>query len=356
MTIPFQGAIDCDVHITVPGTKVLLPYLDDHWREHVTVRGIDDLELMFSKLNSDAACRPDWRPASGKPAGDLAMLQEHVLNPFGTRIAVVNCMWGASGLQADDLSLALCSAVNDWIAAEWLDRDTRLRASMVVPVESPDLAAQEIERLAGDRRFVQVLMPAMGDAPLGKRRYWPIYEAAERHGLAIGIHAGSIYRHAPSMIGWPAYHVEDYIAQSGGFQVQLASLLAQGVFSKYPRLRVVLIESGVTWLPSLIWRMNKIWRSMRFEVPWLDRLPGDVVRENVRMTIQPLNAPANTETVDRILMQIGSDSVLLFSTDYPHWRFEGLEAMPPGVRPDLFEKIVRANALQSYPRLEESIQ
>src|SRR3546814_7348621 len=68
----------------------------------------------------------------------------------------------------------------------------------MVPIESPDLAAEEIERCAADRRFVQVLLLAMNEAPLGRRHYWPIFRAAERFGLPVGIHAGTGYRHAPT--------------------------------------------------------------------------------------------------------------------------------------------------------------
>ena len=82
--------------------------------------------------------------------------------------------------------------VNDWIAKEWLDRDPRLRASIVVPTQNVEYAVDEIERCAKDRRFVQILVLAMQETPLGRRRHWwPIYAAAERHGLPIGIHPGS---------------------------------------------------------------------------------------------------------------------------------------------------------------------
>jgi len=74
-------------------------------------------------------------------------------------------------------------------AAELLDREPRLRASILLPMHDPALAVTEIERKAGDRRFVQVLLLAMGEMLLGRRIYWPIYAAAEKHGLAIGIHA-----------------------------------------------------------------------------------------------------------------------------------------------------------------------
>ena len=97
-------------------------------------------------------------------------------------------------------------------------RDDRLRASIVVPMHSPELAAQEIERVAADPRFVQVLVWEMGEMPLGRRQHWPIYRAAERLDLPIGIHAGSSYRHPPTNLGWPSYYLEDYVSWSTGFR------------------------------------------------------------------------------------------------------------------------------------------
>src|SRR5690606_2041541 len=120
------------------------------------------------------------------------------------------------------------------------------RASIVVAPQNPQLAVEEIEKRAGDRRFVQVLLLAMRDMPLGNRFYWPIYEAATRHGLPIGIHAGTNYRRPVTALGWHSYFAEDYIAQPLAFQAQLSSLISHGVFDVYRELKVVLIESGVS--------------------------------------------------------------------------------------------------------------
>ena len=100
---------------------------------------------------------------------------------------------------SEDMADAFCRALNDWLAKEWLDKDTRLRGSIVIPIQSVEKSVAEIERCAADRRFVQVLMLVMGDMPLGKRAYWPIYAAAERLGLPIGIHAGSNYHNPPTL-------------------------------------------------------------------------------------------------------------------------------------------------------------
>ena len=99
----------------------LLPYLDAHWREQVAVRGIDGLESVMWKPWLPISCRPDWRPATGKPGESLALLRAQALDPFGTSVAVCNPLWGAPALPSEDMAIALCRAMNDWIAREWLD-------------------------------------------------------------------------------------------------------------------------------------------------------------------------------------------------------------------------------------------
>ena len=355
MTHPLTGAIDCDIHPAVPTTRALVPYLDDYWREHILRRGLEreNLELSAYPVNAPINSRPDWRLPSGPPGSTLPALQSHILERLQPRFAICNVLHGSQVLFSEDLSAGLCRGINNWLAAEWLDRDPRLRASIVVPVHSADLAAEEIERMAPDRRFVQVLMLAMTELPLGRRQNWPIYRAAERLGLPIGIHAGSSFRHPPSAIGWPSYYLEDYVSQAQGFAAALNSLVTEGVFVKFPGLKVVLIESGVTWLPASLWRLDKTWRGVRSEAPWLEQRPTEVVREHVRLTLQPFDAPPNEPQLHAILEQLGSERMLLFSTDYPHWHFDGDDALPAGLPADLARRICVDNPLETYPRLSE---
>lgn len=350
------GAIDCDIHPAVPDTRVLLPYLEPYWREHVLRRGLERENFEASSYPASAPIngRPDWRLPSAPPGSSLPALQSHLLDRFNPDLAICNVIHGAQVMLSEDLSLAFCRAINNWMVAEWLDRDPRLRASIVVPPHNADLAAEEIERLAPDRRFVQVLLLAMTELPLGRRQNWPIYKAAEKHNLPIGIHAGSSFRHPPSALGWPSYYLEDYVSQSQGFQAALNSLVSEGVFVKFPSLRVVLIESGVTWLPASLWRLDKTWRGVRAEVPWLEQMPTDTVREHVRLTLQPFDAPPTEQQLEKFLEQLGSERMLLFSSDYPHWHYDGDDVLPPGLPDDLIRKICVDNPLETYPRLKET--
>lgn len=351
-----SNAIDCDIHPGVPTIKVLLPYMSDYWRESFTARGQDNFQPASYLPNAPIACRPDWRDGDAIPGSNFDLLQKHALDGFGSRLAICNVLYGGSFSISETMGAAICSAVNDWVKAEWLARDPRLRASIVVPTQNPQLAVEEIERLADDRRFVQILMPVALDMMLGKQHYWPIFEAAVRHSLPIGLHAGSLYRYAPTTNGWPSHYLQDYVSNNHAFESQLLSLIAQGVFVKFPDLRIVLIESGVTWLPGFLWRARKTWRAVRPEVPWVDESPIDIVRRHVRLTAQPIDAPSDPAVLERVLNQIGSDDMLLFASDYPHWQFDGESVLPDGVPTRLIEKMVNDNPLATYPRLRETIQ
>jgi uncharacterized protein len=351
---PPLGAIDCDIHVTPPTTRALLPYFEPYWREHVERRGLerDNFEISSYPANAAINKRPDWALENALPGSSLPALQAHVLDHFKLQFGILNIVHGAQVMFSEDLSLAFCRALNEWVKAEWLDRDERLRASIVVPPHSAELAAEEIERLGPDRRFVQVQMLAMTEIPLGRRQNWAIYRAAEKHGLPIGVHAGSSFRHPPSALGWPSYYLEDYVSQAQGFAAVVNSLVTEGVFLKFPALKVVLVESGVTWLPGALWRLDKTWRGVRAETPWLEEQPTKTVREHIRLTMQPFDAPPSTAQLQTLLEQIGDERMLLFSTDYPHWHFDGDGALPAGLPPQLIQKICLDNPLETYTRLQ----
>jgi uncharacterized protein len=71
--------------------------------------------------------------------------------------------------------------------------------------------------------------------------------------------------------------------------------------------------------------------------------------------MQPFDAPArDAEVVGQVLDQIGSDEMLLFATDWPHWQFEGEHAIPAGFPAALLRKVTVDNPLATYPRLQET--
>src|SRR3979490_2173141 len=204
---------------------------------------------------------------------------------------------------------------------------------------------------AGDRRFVSVLVLAQGESLLGRRHFWPVYQVPEKHKLPIAVHAGSQYRLAPSSIGWPSYRYEYYLAEAQAFQAQVLSLIYEGVFVKFPGLKVVLMESGISWLPAFMWRANKTWRGVRVEVPWIDREPASIMRDHIRLTTQPFDSPPDAAGVADTTELSAADQMFLFASDYPHWQFDGDDPIHPNLPASLASPMRADNPLETFPRL-----
>jgi predicted TIM-barrel fold metal-dependent hydrolase len=81
--------------------------------------------------------------------------------------------------------------------------------------------------------------------------------------------------------------------------------------------------------------------------------PASIVQDRVRLTLQPFDGPPEPATITRFMEHMGSDELLLFSTDYPHWQFDGTDAIPPGLDPALAQKIMVDNPRNTYSRLKE---
>ena len=342
--------VDCDLHPTVPGMQAILPYLDAHWADTLQQRGVDSLDSVAYPPNAPLTCRPDWRGPDGLPPADAATLARIALDPSRTDIAILNCLWGVPLVFNEDMAVALARAVNDWLAAEWLDRDARFRASLIMPLQSVEASVAEIERRAADRRFVQVLLPAMWEIPYGRRSLWPVWEACERHGLPLAIQAGSAYRHPPTSLGCPCFHAEDYAFQSQGFQSQLASLVCEGVFLRFPRLKLVLIEAGFAWLPALSWRLDKVWARHRDELAHVTEPPSETIRRHIWITTQPMEEPEPPEPrhLSDVMEWIGWDRIM-FASDYPHWDFDDPDLVIPGTLDAAKRHAIRAgNAMALY--------
>ncbi len=307
-----SGTIDCDVHLVVPSVDVLMPYLSEHWQTYIR-------ETAFKGPVDSSYPRGvrlgglDMPSRAGEAAPGLDELRRTVFGQSTTTMAILTCAYAIESVRNPFAAAALASAVNDWQVEHWLSRDPRLRGSIVVPIQDPDLARAEIDRVGDHAAFVQVSLPVHAEALYGSRRYYPVFDAAVRHNLVAAIQYGGHPGNPPTAVGWPSYFIEEYVGMSHVFQSQVISLVTGGTFDRFPQLRVVLLESGVSWLPSLMWRLDKEWKGLRREVPWVRRPPSEYIREHIRLTAWPFDAPPTGPQRDEILDQLGSDELLLFA-------------------------------------------
>ena len=192
------SVVDCDIHPTLRTGSDLKPYLSSRWQHHLETYGAYIRQalsetLAYPRMTPDVARRDAWPPNGAPPGSDLDFMREQHLDANGVEYGVLVPLRTGAGSQRNvEYGAALARAMNDWQAAEWLAKEKRLRGSIMVTPEYPEAAVAEIERCAGNRGFVQVLLPPRTDEPSGRRRYWPVYEAAVAHNLPIGMHVGGV--------------------------------------------------------------------------------------------------------------------------------------------------------------------
>jgi len=179
----------------------------------------------------------------------------------------------------------------------------------------------ELSRAVTELKMVGAVLPA-NSAELGIRRglghpdFWPVYEEAERLGVPLALHG------APSMNLGINFFTQ--FAQTQALEhplaqmIQLTSMVMEGVFERFPRLRVAYLEAGAGWVPYIMDRLDRsyeVWAGAKYREfsEWLKKRPSEYVASG-RLYFSCEGGERSLATaIDRIGHQ-----TLLFASDFPH--------------------------------------
>jgi uncharacterized protein len=360
-----ETIVDCDVHPSLSnGLRDLTPYFATAWRERIGLRETEvegtgragsSPQLMLPTntfyRNVGGVLRADARPpGGGLPGSDPGYVVEHLLDAHDIHRALLTGAVMLGGFPDADVQAAIATAYNDWQQERWLEYDERFRGALVVGPRNPERAVDEIDRMARRPQIAAVLLPLFNIA-MGERHYYPIYDAAQRHGLPVVVHPGGtegIFAYGPNLPYTPSYYLEWRMLLSQVHQANVTSLICNGVFDDFPELRIVVIEGGFMWAAELMFKFDREWLGLRDEVPWLKRPPSDYLREHISFTTQPMPEPHRREHLAPILEMIYAEETLLYSSDYPHWDFDDPHRALTGVPAHLHRAIFSENAQRVF--------
>jgi predicted TIM-barrel fold metal-dependent hydrolase len=339
--------IDADVH---PDFGDLTEYLPRVWHERW--QRIQAGAGSVHEGNPRGVSRRDAEPpGGGAPASDPAFVVSDHLDRYGIAYAILAGPGFLPVGPDPDYGNAVASAYNDCLLDVWLPVTPRFKGSVIVNSNDPDAATREIRRVGSHPGMVQVLMTSASLAPYGQRQYHPIYEAAAELGLPVAIHPGAEgagIAWPPTPVGYPSRYLEWHNMLPVTAMAQINSLVCEGVFEKFPRLKFVVIEAGVAWLPQLMWRMDKNYKALRDTTPWLRRLPSEYVVDHVRLTTQPIEEPKHPDHLAQVLSMMSAEKTVMFSSDYPHWDNDDPNRILRRVDADVRARIFGGTAAELY--------
>ena len=276
---------------------------------------------------------------------------ERLLEPYGIDVAILTGNAGALGINTHPnphFALAFAQAYNDWLIDTWLTHDPRLMGSMVVAPDDAAGSVREIERVAGHPSVVQVIMAASAPRLYGDRNYWPIYEAAARRHLPVAVHPTGGTTLPPTASGWPTTYLAAHSVIATVYLNHMVSLVCSGVFEEFPDLSFVFVEGGVVGFAPMLWRLEKNWKGVRAEVPWMTRSPREYLDGNLRFSTQPIEEPTDHELLRRLFADLRGEKSILYASDWPHWDFDDPEAALRPLPEPMRSRILGWNAIELY--------
>lgn len=360
LTLDDVFVVDADVHAHET-PAALAPYVDPSWRKAV------ENAARMPRRYLDV---PTYAPGAGGPLPGAALpslrSREEIvwtaaqmrreLDAFAIDTAVIfpDFLLKIAALPNADYAAALARAYHRWIADQWVSDDNGLYGVIIAVHQDPAEAVREIERWAGHPRFAGVFLPTCQVYPTwGNPRYFPILAAAEATNLPVALHSVS-----GSSWGFP-FNVEQFGGSITGhtmshvfaMMANLMSFMENGVPMRYPKLRILFTEAGLTWVPFLRLRLDKEYTENRRSWPFYEDLPSTYI-SRMYFATQPIEEPQRgQDLVDLIRIYSGEDTTL-FASDWPHHDFDHPRVafrLPIGEAAK--RKLMGLNALQVFPKI-----
>lgn len=208
---------------------------------------------------------------------------------------------------------------NRWLTKEILPQSEALVTMPYLPITDPDVSVSFIEEFADDPSVVGFLVTAARFQSLHENRFMKVFAALEERGLPIAFHSG------PSWSGQEFETLNRFLSVHAlGFpfnaMLHLTNMVINGIPERFPDLRFIFMECGVTWLPFISSRLDTEFLMRPSEAPLLRRLPSEYIAEFFH-TSQPLEH-ASDEQMGVNLDLIDAEHRLLYASDYPHQDFD----------------------------------
>ncbi len=219
-----------------------------------------------------------------------------------------------------EVETAMARAYNRWLVERVLSGEKRLRSMIYLPFNDPEESCRTVQEFAGKPGVVGFMVTAARYKPVHHNAYMRLYAMLEETGLPLGFHAAYNWNdQSMSMLNrFISVHVLGFVFHN---MIHLTNWIVNGLPERFPKLKVIWIESGLAWLPFMMQRLDHEYLMRSSECPALKRLPSEYMQD-MFYTSQPMERPRDLSILETTFRMIKAETQLLYSSDYPHWDFD----------------------------------
>jgi predicted TIM-barrel fold metal-dependent hydrolase len=219
----------------------------------------------------------------------------------------------------EDIEVHLARAYNRWLTERVTCEDKRLLGLLYLPFNSPEECEKLVAEFGGRPGVSGFTVCAVRHTPVHANRYMRLYSMIEETGKPLIFHAGP-YWDDPSMAQLNRFVSMHAIAFVHYNMIHLTNWIVNALPERFPKLKVVWVESGLAWLPFMMQRLDHEILLRQNEAPGLKRLPSEYMKD-FYYTSQPLER-TNLQLLESTMTAINAETQLLYASDWPHWDFD----------------------------------
>src|SRR5215471_15575999 len=219
-----------------------------------------------------------------------------------------------------EVEVALARAYNRWLVERVLAREPRIRSMLYLPFNDPDAAFRMVQELGDKPGVVGFMVTAARYKPVHHNSYMRTYALLEEMGLPLGFHSAYNWNDQSLILmnKFISVHALGFVWHN---MVHMTNWLMNGMPERFPKLKVVWIESGLAWLPFMMQRLDNEYMMRSSEAPGLKRLPSEYIRD-MYFTSQPMERSTDDDVLEITMRMMKAETQLMYSSDYPHWDFD----------------------------------
>jgi uncharacterized protein len=222
-----------------------------------------------------------------------------------------------------DWAIDVTRAYNDWLHEDYMQKSPRFKGIGLIPLQEPDAAVEEMRRVVEDLGMSGAMLPSTGyQGQLGAKEFWPIYAQAERLGCCLAVHGGC--HEGMGMDDLNPYAPVHALGHPFGQMVTFSSIIFNGIFDRFPDLRIGFLEGGVAWLLLCLERFDRSYETHIQHDPrgeFLRLHDGERVSDYVIRHIKEGRIFIGCEGSEPMLAQavkaVGNEP-FFYSSDFPH--------------------------------------
>jgi hypothetical protein len=218
-----------------------------------------------------------------------------------------------------EIEVELSIAYNRWIVEHVLPQEPRMKAMVYLPFNTPEAAERTVKRFLGKPGVAGFVVTSTRYQPVHANEYMRLYAMLEEAGAPLAFHAHHNWQneYTKQLNRFISMHAISFVLSN---VIHMTNWIVNGLPERFPKLKVVWIESGLAWVPFLMQRLDHEYLMRVSEAPLLKRLPSDYMRE-MFFTMQPMEA-TNLKLLEGTFEAINAETQLLYASDWPHWDFD----------------------------------